>query len=87
MESTVTCRTEYETNLLGVSLKVTGTAYIQQDTRVGACAQVSIWAGMRHMHARHGYNWVSVADITRLASPTTDDEATVTARRLGISHF
>ena len=28
------------------------------------------------MHARHGYNWVSVADITRLASPTTDDEAT-----------
>ena len=76
MESTVTCRTEYESNLLGVNLKVTGTAYLQQDTRVGACAQVSIWAGMRHMHARHGYNWVSVADITRLASPTTDDEAT-----------
>ena len=76
MEATVTCRTEYESNLLGVSLKVTGTAYLQQDTRVGACAQVSIWAGMRHMHVRHGYNWVSVADITRLASPTTDDEAT-----------
>lgn len=76
MESTVTCRAEYEANLLGVDLKVTGTAYLQQDARVGACAQVSIWAGMRHMHARHGYNWMSVADITRLAAPTTPDEAT-----------
>ena len=76
MEATVTCRAEYEANLLGVDLKVTGTAYLQQDARVGACAQVSIWAGMRHSHARHGYNWVSVADITRLATPTTRDEAT-----------
>ena len=76
MESTVTCRAQFETNLLGVDLQVTGTAYLQQDTRVGACAQVSIWAGMRHMHARYGYNWVSVADITRLATPTARDEAT-----------
>ena len=63
-------------NLLGVNLEVTGTAYLQQDARVGACAQVAIWTGMRHMHARHGYNWVSVADITRLATPTAPDEAT-----------
>ena len=76
MEATVTCRAEFEANLLGVDLEVTGTAYLQQDARVGACAQVSIWAGMRHMHARHGYNWVSVADITRLATPTAPDEAT-----------
>ena len=76
MEATVTCRAEFEANLLGVDLEVTGTAYLQQDARVGACAQVSIWAGMRHMHARHGNNWVSVADITRLATPTAPDEAT-----------
>ena len=31
---------------------------------------------MRHLHARYGYNWVSVADITRLAIPTAPDEAT-----------
>ncbi|MYC28425.1 MAG: hypothetical protein F4X63_10610 [Nitrospira sp. SB0662_bin_26] len=55
---------------------MTGTAYLQQDARVGACAQVSIWAGMRHLHARYGYNWVSVAEITRLATPTAPDEAT-----------
>ena len=76
MEATVTCRAPFEANLLGVDLEVTGTAYLQQDARVGACAQVSIWAGMRHMHARHGYNWESVADITRLATPTAPDEAT-----------
>ena len=76
MEATVTCRARFEANLLGVDLEVTGTAYLQQDARVGACAQVAIWAGMRHMHARHGYNWVSVADITRLATPTASDEAT-----------
>ena len=76
MEATVTCRAQYEANLLGVDLQVTGAAYLQQDARVGACAQVAIWAGMRHMHARHGYNWVSVADITRMATPTVPDEAT-----------
>ena len=36
-------------------LQVTGTSFLQQDSRVGACAQVAIWAGMRHMHARHNY--------------------------------
>ena len=76
LEATVTCRARFEANLLGVDLEVIGAAYLQQDARVGACAQVSIWAGMRHMHARHGYNWVSVADITRLATPTAPDEAT-----------
>ena len=76
MEANVTCRAPFHSNLLGVDLEVTGAAYLQQDARVGACAQVAIWAGMRHMHARYGYNWVSVADITRLATPTAPDEAT-----------
>ena len=75
MEATVTCRAEFHANLLGVDLQVTGTSFLQQDARVGACAQVAIWAGMRHMHARYKYNWISVADITRFATPTTATEA------------
>ena len=75
MEATVTWRAEFAAHLLGVKLQVTGAAFLQQDTRVGACAQVAIWAGMRHMHARHDYNWVSVADITRFAGPPTVIEA------------
>ena len=71
MEATVTCRADFHANLLGVDLTVTGASFVQQDERVGACAQVAIWTGMRHMHARYNYNWVSVADITRFAKPTT----------------
>ena len=75
MEATVTCRADINAHLLGASLQVTGTSFLQQDTRVGACAQIAIWAGMRHMHARHNYNWVSVADITRFAGPPSVREA------------
>lgn len=75
-EAIVTCHAEFDANLFGVDLKVIGTAFLQQDARVGACAQVAVWAGIRHMHAKHRYNWVSVADITRMAAPTTASEAT-----------
>ena len=75
METTVTCRADFDAHLLGTRLQVTGTSFLQQDTRVGACAQVAIWAGMRHMHARYNYNWVSVADITRFARPPSVTEA------------
>ena len=75
MEAAVTCRADVDVNLLGIDLRVTGASFLQQDARVGACAQVAIWAGMRHMHARYKYNWVSVADITRFATPTTESEA------------
>lgn len=75
IEATVTCRADSAAHLLGLKLQVTGAAFLQQDTRVGACAQVAIWAGMRHMHARYNYNWVSVADITRFSSPPSVIEA------------
>lgn len=75
MEATVTCRANINAHLLGTRLQVTGTSFLQQDSRVGACAQVAIWAGMRHMHARHNYNWVSVADITRFAGLPSVAEA------------
>ena len=75
LKTTVACRAEFDAHLLGIRLGVTGASFLQQDSRVGACAQVAIWAGMRHMHARHNYNWISVADITRFAKPATADEA------------
>lgn len=76
LESVVTCRADARAHLLGAELDVTGTSFMQQDSRVGACAQVAIWTGARHMHQRYKYNWLSVADITRLAAPTTAEEAT-----------
>jgi hypothetical protein len=76
LESVITCRADIRANLLGAELDVCGTAFMQQDSRVGACAQVAIWMGARHMHQRYRYNWLSVADITKLAAPTTSDEST-----------
>jgi hypothetical protein len=76
LESVVTCRADIRANLMGAELDVCGAAFMQQDSRVGACAQIAIWMGARHMHQRYRYNWLSVADITKLASPTTPDEAT-----------
>jgi len=76
LESVVTCRASVRVNLLGAELDVVGACFMQQDSRVGACAQVAIWTGARHMHHRHRYDWLSVADITRLAVPTTAEEAT-----------
>lgn len=75
-DSVVTCRADVRANLLGAELDVSGTSFMQQDSRLGACAQIAIWVGARHMHQRYKYNWLSVADITRLAAPTTPEEAT-----------
>ncbi len=52
----------------------------------GACAQVAIWTGARHMHQRHKYNWLSVADITRLAAPTAAEESTSLPAGSDFSH-
>lgn len=76
LESVVTCRADIRANLLGAELDVSSASFMQQDSRVGACAQVAIWTGARHMHQRHKYNWLSVADITRMAAPTTAYQAT-----------
>lgn len=76
LESVVTCRADVRANLLGAELDVAGTSFMQQDARLGACAQVAIWVGARHMHQRYKYDWLSVPDITKLAAPTTPEEAT-----------
>ena len=68
-EPTLTCRANYNANLLGIDLRVTGSPFLQQDSRVGACAQAAIWVGMRHLHTRYDYDWCSVADITSMALP------------------
>lgn len=74
-ESVVTCRADIRANVLGAELDVVAACFMQQDARVGACAQVAIWTGARHMHQRYGYDWLSVADITRRAAPNTAEES------------
>jgi hypothetical protein len=62
----------YQAHLLGVTLEVCGVPFTQQDTRISACAQASIWMAGRHFCAKHGGPWFSTADISEAASKPTD---------------
>jgi hypothetical protein len=68
----VQVRATYTTHVLGASLTVRGMPFIQQDARLSACAQASIWMSGRHFHARHGGPWFSAVEITEAASNPTD---------------
>ena len=47
--------------------------FIQQDTRVGACAQAAIWMAARPIHLRYPRaTWHSVTEITQHATTPTD---------------
>jgi hypothetical protein len=69
-------RADFKVHLLGSTLKVESAApFIQQDERVGSCAQAAIWMAARPVHERHGRTgWFSIAEITRLATTPTDAE-------------
>lgn len=70
--SMVLVRADYEVHLLGARLRVTGTPFTQQDSRVGACAQAAIWVVGRHVHTKHRGPNFSMADITEAASKPAD---------------
>lgn len=68
----ITVRSRYSVHLLGAELRVEGVPLTQQDTRIGACAQASIWIVGRHFHNRHGGPWFSMPAISELALNPTD---------------
>ncbi len=66
-------RAEFAAHVIGAQLKVTGAPFIQQENKVGACAQAAIWMASLAVHRRHRRTaWHSMAEITRLASTPTD---------------
>jgi len=61
-------RSNLEKHLTGANISLTGLEMTQQDTRVGSCAQASIWTVARHFKNRHGGPWVATPEITKLAT-------------------
>src|SRR5687768_7764092 len=59
MRSNVLVRSTFECHLLGASFAVTGMPLVQQDSRIGACAQAAIWMAGRHFHNKHRGRWFS----------------------------
>lgn len=65
-------RCTHTAHVLGATLTVEGIAFTQQDARIGACAQASIWMAGRHFHQEHRGPWMSVAEITEAATRVAD---------------
>lgn len=72
MGACIQVRATYETHPLGTTLQVKGMPFTQQDQRISACAQASIWMSGRHFNARHAGPWFSTVAITEAASKPTD---------------
>lgn len=61
---------QYQTHIAGITLTVTGLAWQQQDTGVGACATVALWSAL-HSSAFDDHHAIpTTADITRNAHKT-----------------
>ena len=88
MESTVTCRAQFGASLLGVDFEVTRYPRISSRMLASALVPRSLSGpGMRHMHARYGYNWVSVAGHHALGHPDGPGRSQISTRRIGLSHL
>ena len=72
----VSVRCSEKVHLLGATIEVTGFPLTQQDTRIGACAQASIWMAGRFFHLKHRAPWFSLPEITSSALRPTDSAIT-----------
>ncbi|MBV1917311.1 MAG: hypothetical protein KUG65_04525 [Sphingomonadaceae bacterium] len=72
----VSVRSDHHVHVLGATLGLAGFPLTQQDTRIGACAQASIWMAGRHFHLKHKGPWFSLPEITSSALLPTDSSIT-----------
>jgi len=63
-----TCQGVFEVNLAGHKLRFKGSAFIEQDTMVAACASSAIWVSTTIMGTRFGLQQRSTSEITQLAT-------------------
>jgi len=63
-----TCQGVFEVNLAGHKISFEGSAFIEQDTMVAACASAAIWTSTTIMGTRFGLQQRSTSEITQLAT-------------------
>ena len=63
-----TCQGVFEVYLAGHKLSLEGSAFIEQDTMVAACASAAIWVSTTIMGTRFGLQQRSTSEITQLAT-------------------
>jgi len=62
------CQGVFEVNLAGHKISFEGSAFIEQDTMVAACASAAIWTSTTIMGTRFGLEQRSTSEITQLAT-------------------
>lgn len=62
------CEADFETNLSGNKLPITGAPFIQQDTNVGVCAQAALWMTGLYMHRKFRFARFRPSEITMAAT-------------------
>ncbi len=72
-EEEIGVRSNFRFHVMGVELSVEAMPLTQQDTRIGACAQATIWMAGRHFHSQYGAPWFSMPDISALALSPADN--------------
>jgi hypothetical protein len=65
-------RSEHRSHVLGAEFAMNATAMTQQDQRIGACAQATIWGALRHIHLRHRGPWLSMVGVSDAALRQVD---------------
>ncbi|MFC1981085.1 hypothetical protein ACFLVN_02445 [Chloroflexota bacterium] len=63
-----TCQGGFEVHLAGHKLSLKGSAFIEQDTMVAACASAAIWMSTTIMGTRFELQQYSTSEITQLAT-------------------
>ncbi|MCR4316240.1 MAG: hypothetical protein NUW37_07830 [Planctomycetes bacterium] len=58
---------DYTSHLAGITLKISGVAWQQQDTGVGACATVALWSLLQSATFDDGHAVPTTVDVTRFA--------------------
>lgn len=63
LEGEITCFTRETANVFGVRMSVRSAPFMAQDSQLGVCAHMSLWAAVRHHHLAFGHPTFSVAAI------------------------
>lgn len=63
-----TCHANFEVNIGGSKLSVSGAAFMEQDRIVGVCASVALWMSTTTMAWRFGFSEYTTCEITERAN-------------------
>jgi hypothetical protein len=63
----------YSAHILGEEFEVSAFPFIEQDGRIGACAQAAVWMALRYIWAAEDGRWLSMHAISAAATAIMDE--------------